>query len=73
MEVIMEDNILKIKRLVNELNLYRNAYYNESRSIISDYQYDTMFDELKRLEEETGFIMSNSPTQSVGYEPISKF
>lgn len=69
----MEDNILKIKRLVNELNLYRNAYYNESRSIISDYQYDTMFDELKRLEEETGFIMSNSPTQTVGYEPISKF
>ena len=69
----MEDNILKIKRLVGELNIYRNAYYNESRSIVSDYQYDTMFDELKRLEEETGFIMSNSPTQTVGYEPISKF
>ena len=69
----MEDNILKIKRLVNELNMYRNAYYNESKSIVSDYQYDTMFDELKRLEDETGFIMSNSPTQTVGYEPISKF
>ena len=69
----MEDNILKIKRLVNELNIYRNAYYNESKSIISDYQYDTMFDELKKLEDETGFILSNSPTQSVGYEPVSKF
>ena len=69
----MEDNILKIKKLVDELNIYRNAYYNESKSIITDYQYDTMFDELKKLEDETGFILSNSPTQSVGYEPISKF
>ena len=69
----MEDNILKIKRLVNELNLYRNAYYNESRSIISDYEYDILFDELKELEDKTGFILSNSPTQTVGYEPISKF
>ena len=69
----MTDEIIKIKQLVNNLNVYRNAYYNESKSIISDYEYDMLFDELKELEDKTGFILSNSPTQTVGYEPISKF
>ena len=57
---------------MTQLNTYRNAYYNNSESQISDYEYDNLFDELKQLEDETGVIMSNSPTQTVGYEVKSK-
>lgn len=66
------DKIKRIKELVSQLNTYRNAYYNNSESQISDYEYDWLFDELKQLEDETGVIMSNSPTQTVGYEVISE-
>lgn len=66
------DKIRRVKELVGMLNTYRNAYYNNSESQISDYEYDNLFDELKRLETETGVIMSNSPTQTVGYEVKSK-
>lgn len=66
-------NVMRIKNLVSKLNAYRNAYYNESKSIISDYEYDKLFDELKDLEESTGFIMSNSPTQNVGYPVATGF
>ena len=66
------DKIKRIKELVAQLNTYRNAYYNNSESQISDYEYDNLFDELKKLEDETGVIMSNSPTQTVGYEVKSK-
>ena len=66
------DKIKRIKELITQLNTYRNAYYNNSESQISDYEYDNLFDELKKLEDETGVIMSNSPTQTVGYEVKSK-
>lgn len=66
------DKIKRVKELVAQLNTYRNAYYNNSESQISDYEYDNLFDELKSLEDETGVIMSNSPTQTVGYEVKSK-
>lgn len=66
------DKVNRIKELVSQLNTYRNAYYNNSESQISDYEYDNLFDELKSLENETGVIMSNSPTQTVGYEVKSK-
>lgn len=62
----------RIQYLVKQLNIYRNAYYNESKSLISDYEYDELYDELEKLEDETGIIYSNSPTQSVGYEVVSK-
>ena len=66
------EKIKRIKELVENLNIYRNAYYNNSESQISDYEYDNLFDELKQLEDETGVIMSNSPTHTVGYEVKSK-
>ena len=69
----MNDKILKIKQLTEQLNYYRNEYYNNSNSIISDYEYDMLFDELKSLEDSTGFYLSNSPTHSVGYPVNSKF
>lgn len=62
------NKIDRIKELVEQLNYHRNLYYNESRSEISDLEYDQLFDELSKLEEETNLILSTSPTQTVGYE-----
>lgn len=58
--------------LVKQLNEYRHAYYNQDAPLVSDAEYDRLFDELKELEEQTGFILSNSPTQTVGYYPVSE-
>ena len=66
------DKICRLKELTEQLNHYRDSYYNDSESLISDKQYDDLFDELQSLEEETGIIMSNSPTKTVGYEVKSK-
>ena len=66
------DKIKRLKELTKQLNHYRDTYYNNSESLISDKQYDDLFDELKSLEEETGVIMSNSTTNTVGYEVKSK-
>lgn len=66
------NKIDRIKELVELLNNYRNEYYNNSRSKISDFEYDKLFDELASLESETGFIMTVSPTQTVGYEVKSE-
>lgn len=62
----------RIKELVELLNHYRNEYYNNSNSEISDFEYDKLFDELTQLESETGFIMAVSPTQTVGYDVKSE-
>lgn len=66
------NKIDRIKELVELLNHYRNEYYNNSRSEISDFEYDKLFDELVMLEDETGFIITVSPTQTVGYEVVSE-
>lgn len=66
------DKIERVKELINKLNQYRDAYYNQSKSLISDYEYDNLFDELQQLENETGVVLSNSPTQTVGFEVKSK-
>ena len=66
------NKIDRIKELVKQLNHYRNEYYNNSQSIVSDFEYDQLFDELVRLESETGFVMAVSPTQTVGYEVKSE-
>ena len=66
------DKINRLKELTEQLNHYRDSYYNNSESLISDKHYDDLFDELQTLEEETGIVMSNSPTKTVGYEVKSK-
>lgn len=66
------DKVKRIKELTKQLNQYRDLYYNNAVSEISDQEYDNLFDELKKLEEETNVIMSNSPTHTVGYEVKSK-
>lgn len=58
----------RVLELVNKLNTYRDEYYNNSKSVVTDAEYDKLFDKLVKLEAETGIIMSNSPTQTVGYE-----
>lgn len=62
----------RVQELVNTLNVYRNAYYNENESLVSDKEYDELFDELAALEKESGIIYPNSPTQTVGYVVSSK-
>ena len=66
------DKIKRLRELTEQLNQYRDSYYNNSESPISDKQYDDLFDELQKLESQTGIVMSNSPTHSVGYEVKSK-
>ena len=65
-------SVKRIKNLVKQLNEYRHAYYNQDAPLVSDAEYDRLFDKLKELEEQTGFILSNSPTQTVGYYPVSE-
>lgn len=64
----MEDRIRRMKELVSTLREAGKAYYQESREIMSNFEYDRLYDELCSLEQETGVIMSGSPTQKVGYE-----
>lgn len=66
------DKIKTIQDLVERLNTYRNEYYNLNKPSISDTLYDNLFDDLTKLEKETGYILSNSPTVTVGYEVKSK-
>ena len=58
--------IERMKELVNTLNNASNAYYNKI-PVMSDYVWDKLYDELKELEKETGIVLTNSPTQNVGY------
>ena len=63
---------IRIIELVSLLNKYRDAYYNRNESLVSDKEYDMLFDELVKLEQEQSLILANSPTQTVGYEVVSQ-
>lgn len=56
----------RIKDLIKQLNAASDAYYNTGNPIMTDYEFDKMYDELNRLEKESGIIYANSPTQNVG-------
>lgn len=62
----------RIKELVELLNRAGKAYYQESHEIMSNYEYDALYDELVALEKETGMVLANSPTINVGYEVLSE-
>lgn len=64
----MDEKLSRIKELVEILNHANKAYYSENREIMSNYEYDSLYDELVSLEEETNMVLSNSPTTAVGYE-----
>lgn len=65
------DKINKIKELTNQLLHYCHLYYDLDAPIISDAEYDKYYDELKQLEDETGFYLTNSPTRHVQGEVLS--
>lgn len=67
----MQTNVEQIHELVDRLNRYRHEYYNENSPSVEDAVYDRLFDELAELEKETGIVLSNSPTQTVGYKAVS--
>lgn len=60
----------RMEELIATLNRAAKAYYSEDKEIISNYEYDALYDELVALEESTGTILPGSPTQSVGYEAV---
>ena len=62
----------RMKELVSLLNKASRAYYQEAQEIMSNYEYDRLYDELKDLEDELGITLSNSPTVNVGYEVVSE-
>lgn len=67
----MTKKVNRIKELVQKLNEASKAYYQEDREIMSNYEYDKLYDELQKLEKETNIVYGNSPTVSVGYELLS--
>lgn len=68
----MDEKILRMKELITILDEAGKAYYQESREIMSNYEYDKLYDELLELEKSTGTTLSNSPTAKVGYELLSE-
>ena len=62
----------RIKELVEILNKASKAYYQEDNEIMTNFEYDKLYDELCMLEKEVGLVMSNSPTIKVGYEILSE-
>ena len=63
----------RVRELVDKLNEYSRAYYVMDAPQISDKEYDELYDELLRLEEQTGLILPDSPTQRVGGDPLPCF
>ncbi len=66
------NDIDRMKQLIVRLNEAAKAYYAEDREIMSNLEYDRLYDELASLEEKTGLILAQSPTQSVGYEAVDE-
>lgn len=67
-----QTQLLRMKELVEQLNLASKAYYAQDVEIMSNREYDALYDELEMLEKETGVILTNSPTVNVGYEAVDE-
>lgn len=68
----MEKKIEQMKELVEVLNRAGKAYYQEDREIMSNLEYDRLYEQLEKLEKETGTVLANSPTVNVGYEVLEQ-
>ena len=66
------DKIERMKELIPVLQKAGKAYYQEDREIMSNFEYDKLYDELETLEKETGITLAGSPTVSVGYEALEE-
>lgn len=67
-----KEEIGRMKELIAVLNKASKAYYAQDEEIMSNYEYDRLYDELVRLEEATGVTLADSPTGSVGYEAVDE-
>lgn len=67
------DKLARMKELVNTLNEWARLYYEEDAPVVSDAEYDRLYDELRTLEAEEGYSLKNSPTHRVGGAPKGKF
>lgn len=72
MNQTMETKLQRMRQLTGKLLEAAKAYYQESREIMSNYEYDKLYDELLQLEKETGTVLAGSPTHQVGYEVLSE-
>lgn len=68
----MDTKLTRIRELIDILNQAGRAYYQESREIMSNREYDGLYDELLALEKDTGMVYADSPTVNVGYEAVSE-
>ena len=68
MEQKQDGKIQRMKELTGILSEAAKTYYQESREIMSNLEYDRLYDELAALERETGVVLAGSPTQKVGYD-----
>ena len=68
----MNHKIQRINELVKKLNEAAKAYYQDASEIMSNFEYDALYDELAALEAETGVVLASSPTVNVGYEILSE-
>lgn len=66
------NKIDRVRELTELLNEAADAYYNTGDTIMEDHEFDTLLEELRSLEQETGFVMATSPTHKVGYEVKSE-
>ena len=69
---MQSSKIDRIKDLVEQLNAASESYYAKDQEIMSNYEYDKLYDELVELEKETGVTLANSPTVNVGYEAVDE-
>lgn len=67
----MEAKRERIKQLTEQLNKAAAVYYQGADEIMSNFEYDKLYDELQQLEKETGIVLAGSPTERVGYEVLS--
>ena len=68
----MDININRMKELISVLNRASKAYYAEDTEIMSNYEYDRLYDELVELEKTTGVTLADSPTANVGFEAVDE-
>ena len=67
----MEDKKILMKEKIEVLNKAAKAYYQDAEEIMSNFEYDKLYDELEAMEKETGIVLAGSPTRRVGYEILS--
>ena len=68
----MNDLLKEMRELIQRLNEASKAYYQDAREIMSNYEYDALYDRLITLEKETGTVLADSPSIHVGYEVLSE-